>query len=122
MFTTLFSAALLSVAAQATAPDNAAPSAKLSQESKAVLRCSAAFALISYGQANGNEEALQWPDISTRGREFFVRSMAQMMDETGLDRAGIADLVGKEAQRLAENDDVQKVMPACLVMLDSSGV
>ncbi|MCK0129385.1 hypothetical protein [Erythrobacter sp. F6033] len=122
MMTTLISAALLSVSAQATTPDNAAAATKLSQESKAVLRCSAAFALISYGQANGHEDALKWPDVTTRGREFFVRSMAQMMDETGLDRDGIADLVGKEAQRLADNGEVQKVMPACLVMLDSSGV
>lgn len=122
MFMSLLSAALLSVTAQAAVPETSAQTSKLSQESKAVLRCSAAFALVSYGQANGNKDASGWPDVSIRGREFFVRSMAQMMDETGLNRDSIADLVGKEAQRLSDNGEVQKVMPACLVMLDASGV
>ncbi|MBV7258960.1 hypothetical protein [Erythrobacter crassostreae] len=122
MFTSLISAVLLSVSAQPANSDAGAQGSKLSQESKAVLRCSAAFALVSYGQSNGDADALKWPDVNTRGREFFVRSMAQMMDETGLNREGIADLVGKEAQRLSDTGEVYTVMPACLVMLDASGV
>lgn len=109
------SALLLSFSAQAATSD-------LSQSSKALLSCSAAFAIVSHGQSNGNEAALQWPKLEERGREFFVRSLAQLMDETGLDRDGISKLVSAEAQRLWDKDEIEAVMPACLVMLESSGV
>ncbi|MFL0357618.1 hypothetical protein ACI5KX_14230 [Erythrobacter sp. GH1-10] len=115
MITTLLSAALLAVSAEAPAP-------ALSQESKALLRCSAAFAIVSHGQSVGNEAALKWPRLDTRGREFFVRSLAQLMDETGLDRDGISALVSTEAQGLWDRQEVDKVMPSCLVMLEASGV
>lgn len=115
MFATLIPAALLLTTAQA------AP-AELSQESRALLRCSAAFAMVSHGQSVGNEAALQWPRLDTRGREFFVRSLARLMDETGLDRDGISALVSAEAQRLWDNGEVDQVMPACLLMLEGSGV
>ena len=111
----LLSAALLAASAQS-------PTSALSQESKALLRCSAAFALVSHGQSIGNEDALKWPSLETRGREFFVRSLAQLMDETGLGREGISQLVSSEAQRLWDEGEVDKVMPACLIMLDASGV
>ncbi len=119
MMTHLIGAALLAATAQA--PAHSAVQS-LSQESKALLRCSAAFAMVSHGQSTGNEAALRWPKLDTRGREFFVRSMAQLMDESGLDRDGIARLVSAEAQRLWDAGEVDKVMPACLVMLESSGV
>lgn len=96
--------------------------AQLSQENRALLRCSAAFALVSHGQANGNEAALKWPQLETRGREFFVRSLAQLMDQTGLDRTGISALVSREAQRIVDSDEIEQIMPACLVMLRASGV
>ena len=95
---------------------------RLSTESQAHLRCSAAFALVSYGQANGNEASLAWPDVDERGREFFVRVMAQIMDETGLDREGVAELAQREAQGLLDNGELERVMPACLAMLDASGL
>ena len=115
MITTLLTASLLAVSQSAASPS-------LSQESQALLRCSAAFAMVSHGQSIGNEEALKWPRLETRGREFFVRSLAQLMDETGLDRDGISQIVGEEAQRLWDKGEVAKVMPACLVMLEASGV
>ncbi|TRD11010.1 hypothetical protein FGU71_03515 [Erythrobacter insulae] len=122
MIMTLISSALLTLSAQASVSDISQKSSALSQQSKAVVRCSAAFALVSFGQGNGNEDALKWPKLEPRGREFFVRSLARLMDETGLDQAGIADLVGKEAQNLWDNDKVNDVMPGCLVMLEASGV
>ena len=115
MIANLLGAALLAASAPAAASD-------LSQESKALLRCSAAFAMVSHGQTNGNEEALKWPLLEGRGREFFVRQLARLMDETGLDRDGISQLASAEAQRLRDNREVNKVMPACLVMLEASGV
>ncbi|MBD2842865.1 hypothetical protein [Erythrobacter rubeus] len=122
MLTHLLGAALLAVSAQASPPAVSAQNASLSQESKALLRCSAAFAVVSHGQSISNEAALKWPPLDTRGREFFVRALAQLMDETGLDRAGISQLVSAEAQRLWDDGEIEAVMPACLVMLDASGV
>lgn len=113
MFTPLFAALL---AAQP------APAPTLSQESRALLRCSAAFAIVSRRQANGDPTAQRWPALETRGREFFVRALAQLMDQTGLDRDGIALLAGMEAKTLQDNGETEKLMPSCLVMLDSSGV
>lgn len=99
-----------------------APAPVLSQQSRALLRCSAAFALVSRRQANGDPVALRWPSLDERGREFFVRSLAQLMDETGLDRDGVAWLAGAEAKALQDSGETDKVMPSCLVMLESSGL
>lgn len=87
-----------------------------------MLRCSAAFALVSYGQSNGNEAALAWPQLDPRGQEFFVRSMAKLMDDTGLDRDQVSALASAEAQRLLDEDQVDAVMPSCLAMLEGSGL
>lgn len=99
-----------------------APAPVLSQESRALLRCSAAFALVSRRQANGDATARRWPALDVRGREFFVRSLAQLMDQTGLDRDGIALLAGVEAKALQDSGEADAIMPSCLVMLESSGV
>lgn len=117
-------AAAIGLAAQATAPVPPAtpPATPLSQENQALVRCSAAFALVSFGQESGNADAQKWPAIDPRGREFFVRALAQVMDETGLQRHAVAGLVQAEAQRLLDEEQVDAVMPACLTMLEASGV
>lgn len=112
--------ALIAAAALAAQPVPAAPA--LSQDDRALLRCAAAFAILAEGQANGNAAAKKWPPIEARGREFFVQVLAQMMDRTGLDRNGIARLISDEAQNLWDTQEAEKIMPACLVMLDASGV
>ncbi|XUU61208.1 hypothetical protein ACRAQ6_02750 [Erythrobacter sp. HA6-11] len=128
MTRTLLAAALLA-ALPATAiaqQDNGASfdpaSVQLSLENQTLLRCSAAFALVSFGQENGNEAALAWPKLDPRGQEFFVRSLAKLMDDTGLTRDQVSALASREAQRLLDEDQVDAVMPACLAMLESSGV
>ncbi len=113
--------ALETPASQASNPQPSASPA-LSQENRALLRCAAAFAVTANAQANGDAAAQQWPVLATRGREFFVRAMAQLMDATGLDRAGIAQLASKEAQVLTATGDIGKVMPSCLIMLESAGL
>lgn len=117
-------AILLAFAAPAAPETGAAAQAevKLSLEAKATLRCAAAFALVSHGQKNGNEAARKWPELTARGREFFVRSLAGLMDETGLDREGISQRVAAEAQALWDNQEVDAVMPSCLVMLERAGL
>lgn len=112
--------ALIAAAALAAQAAPAAPT--LSQENRALVRCAAAFALVAEGQAKGNAAAKKWPPVEVRGREFFVRALAQLMDATGLDRGGISQLVGAEAQGLWDRGDTDKVMPSCLVMLEASGV
>ncbi len=104
------------------APVVPAPQVQLTQENAALLRCSAAFALVSFGQANGNEASMRWPALDPRGQEFFVRSMAKLMDDTGLSRDEVSQLASAEAQRLLDEDQVDAVMPACLLMLEASGV
>jgi hypothetical protein len=109
-------AAMLALQATPAAPQ------PLTQENRALLRCAVAVALVSGGQAKGEAQALKWPELGTRGREFFVRAMAQLMDATGRDRAAISALANSEAQALAAGDEVARIMPSCLVMLESSGV
>lgn len=111
----------MTASAQDTAPAPFDPAAvKLSMENKTLLRCSAAFALVSYGQENGNEASLAWPKLDPRGQEFFVRSLAKLMDDSGLDREQVSALASKEAQRLLDENQVDAVMPACLSLLETA--
>jgi hypothetical protein len=121
MFTALLAPVLVAALALQAAPAPVAPDpAPLSQENRALVRCAAAFALVAQGQVAGDPQAKAWPDLSARGREFFVRAMAQLMDETGRDRAGIASLANAEAQALTTSGDLHKVMPSCLLMLEAA--
>lgn len=117
---TLILAAALMLQAVPAPPSAEAP--VISQENRALLRCAAAFALVSAGQARGEADASRWPTLGLRGREFFVRALAQVMDATQLDRDGIAALAEAEARALSANGDVGKIMPSCLLMLEASGV
>ena len=99
-------------------PEAAPPVLTLEQQTG--LRCSAAFALVAYGQSRGDAAALAWPAVADRGREFFVRFSAQLMDETGMSRDQVAALLGQEAQDLSATDRLGAVMPACLLLLDSA--
>ncbi len=119
MLTPLLAPLLSAALALQAAPATPQP---LSQENRALLRCAVAFAIVSGGQTNGDAQALKWPGLGTRGREFFVRAMAQLMDATGRDRAAISALANTEAQTLSANDEVGKIMPSCLLMLEASGV
>jgi len=93
---------------------------QLSSEDRAALRCAAAFALVDARQQQGQETG-DWPEIGERGREFFVVALAGLMDEYALDRPAIDQLVRSEAEKLIEADEVDAVMPACLLMLQASG-
>lgn len=117
MLTVLILAALALQAAPAPSPT---PPPPISQENRALLRCAAAFALVANGQAQGEQAAQQWPALGTRGREFFVRAMAQVMDAAGLDRDGITALANDEARALAASGETHKIMPSCLLMLESA--
>ena len=72
----------------------------------------------------GNAANTDWPDLlaNDRGREFFVRTVAKLMDDTGIAREGIALRGRKEAEKLRDPAELEAVMPACLMMLDASGL
>lgn len=100
------------LATQAAAP--ALP--QLTALQQGALTCSATFALDASRPGADEEQAV-------RGREFFVRTLARIMDETGAGREAIVALVGTEAQRLAaEPERLASVLPACRSLLDASGI
>lgn len=94
----------------------------LTLQQQAAVRCSAAFAIIGRGQDRGNAEALAYPMVNTRGREFFVRIAARLMDERGMSREDVALLMREQAQTMWDEGAIEDIMPGCLLMLDASGV
>lgn len=109
-------AAVLALQGTSAAPVVLAP------DQRALLRCAAAFALVAEGQARGAEDARRWPALAGRGREFFVRALAQVMDQTGLGREAIAAHTRAEARALSEAGEVDRIMPSCLTMLGAAGL
>ena len=128
MMTLLFLAAALvqpagTIAVQDTAPP-AGAQAEWPIRQQAALRCAVAVALAAEQQKAGTGSPADWPDLAAdnRGREFFVRTMVQLMDETGATREEIADRARAEAQDLQTGGRLIEVMPACLLMLQASGL
>ena len=109
----------LAVAAPAAA-QQPAPVPQLTEEQRTLLHCSATFAIVSGRQHAGDKEALAFPDITTRGREYFVRALVELMDEAHLDRDTIVKAVQAEAARLQDSPELLKGMPACLASLEAS--
>lgn len=115
----LFLALAVPAAAQAPA---------LSLEQRTLLRCSAAFGIVAAEQARGIESG--YPPLGERGREYFVRASARLMDELGLTREQVAAMLRDEVERLQslslEAEDpaatVDAIMQPCLVSLAASGL
>jgi len=113
---------LAAIAMQAAAPQAAPPApTTLTMQQQTALRCSIAIAMGAERQRAGEGEA-DWPDLTERGREFFVRSLAQLMDDTGMSREALMQAAAGEAADLQDGDNLQQVMPACLLMLNASGL
>lgn len=107
----------------AAAPAGSAPATqpRFTIEQQTAVRCSAAFAVVAAIQQQGG--GTQYPPLAERGREFFVRTAARLMDDTGMDHGQVAQALQGEAQALvADPGKLAAVMPACLVLLDSSGI
>jgi hypothetical protein len=94
----------------------------LSLEQSTALRCSAAFALTAEAQARGDADAASLPPLAGRGREYFVRVSAKLMDELELDRPRLSSLLRGHAVALVESKDATAVARACLPMLDAAGL
>lgn len=84
------------------------------------LRCSAAFAMVAAGQAKAEPDALAFPPLGQRGREYFVRVAAQMMDQTGATREQLQFMMLREATAIRSEGtkSLSGLMPPCLVLLD----
>ena len=100
------------------AAQQAQPSPTL--EHRMLLRCSAAFALVANRQAAGDAEALRFPPLGVRGKEYFARASARVMDEAHLDRAEIAQALETEARALVQGGGLAAIMPVCLSALEAS--
>lgn len=122
---------LLAVAAAPLAAQQEGEDAPvLGLEQAMQLRCSAAFAIIAGEQARGVESALEYPPLGERGREFFVRAMATLMDEQALSREQVEALLRAEVAKLQGDAMragepaayVDSVMQPCLLALEASGL
>lgn len=94
----------------------------LSLEQTTALRCSAAFALMAEAQKRGDPAAGALPPLAGRGREYFVRVSARLIDELGLDRDQLSALLQGQARQLAQEGNSATVARACLPMLDAAGL
>lgn len=118
----LIPAALALIPLAAFAQAQLPPAPDLTIEQRTGLRCSVAFALVAEGQARGDPEMRAYPPLGERGREFFVRTSARIMDETGLSREAVAGLLAAEVESLREDGALDQVMPPCMLLLDASGL
>lgn len=124
MFQLLLTGAAL--AAAPLAPPTAAPALTVDQET--ALRCSASFAIAAAEQSRGAKWALAFPQLLAGGKEYFVRTGARLMDETGLSRTEVQALVQRHALALragmARTSDPATVfaatMPLCLDLLETT--
>ena len=122
-------ALIAALIAAPTAAQEPAP-APMSLEQTMLLRCSAAFAVVAGEQERGSASALAYPPLAERGKEFFVRAGAQLMDERQLSREQIEAAVRTEAERFQSDSAraadrpgyVDGVMQPCLAALEATGL
>ena len=105
--------------AAASAP---APAPALTQPQSTALRCGVVFALGARMQQDGKPAAAAWPALATRGREYFVRVYARLLDDTGASRDQLVAMSGAEADALKDDGAVAGAMPVCLQLLDAAGI
>src|SRR6187200_190047 len=94
----LIAAALHAVPAAAQEPP------RFTLEHRMLLRCSAVFAIVAGEQQRGAPAAAVYPPLGSRGREYFARTGARLMDDLKISREqaeasirSAAEAVQKEA-------------------------
>ena len=121
----LVSAVLLAAPAAAQEPPP-----QFTLEHHLLLRCSAAFAIVAGEQERGVARALAYPPLGERGREYFARTGAKLMDDLKLSREQaaaslLAEVEGqqKASQEAADPDAyIDALMRPCLAALEASGL
>ena len=119
----LLSAVLLAAPATAQEPP------RFTLEHRMLLRCSAVFAIVAGEQERGTA-ARAYPPLGERGREYFARTGARLMDDLKLSREQVAAslLAEVEAQQKASREAadpaayIDSVMQPCLSALEASGL
>jgi hypothetical protein len=101
----------------------AAPAAEpaLTPPQAAALRCGVVFAVGAKLQEQNLPLALGWPPLAKRGREYFVRVTAKLMDDTGASRETLSAMAMRHVPALSTPAVVAAAMPGCLPLLDASG-
>jgi hypothetical protein len=117
--------ALLAAPALAQNSPAPAPLPALKPDQQAALHCSALFARIAHERADPGIAA-RLPDLGTRGSEYFVRTAARLMDDTGATRPQVTALFGnalREIDRTLEASTdraatLRGAMVPCRTLLD----
>ena len=126
MIRTLPILAALALSHPVSAQDAAAPAElpPLTMEQQTSFRCGVAFGLLAGAQKAGLEEAMAYPAIEPRGQEFFVRVTARIMEDERFTREVLKGLVDAELDHFGFDSfaTVEAVLPACLTLLDASGI
>ena len=88
------------------------------------LRCGVVFALVTRMQREGKGAgaAPGWPPLGTRGKEYFVRVTARLMEDTGATRDTISAIAAQEVPALQAEGVLDAARPACLSLLAASGL
>jgi hypothetical protein len=123
---------LLAAAVLLAAPAFAqqAETAQLTLEQTMLLRCSAVFAVVAGEQDRGVESAKAYPPLGARGKEFFVRASARVMDERHLSREQVEAALRAEAARFQADSArapdrarfVDGAMQPCLAALEAAAL
>ena len=87
----------------------------------AALRCGVVFALGAKLQEDRSLLAAGWPPLRTRGKEYFVRVTAKLMDDTKASRETLAAMAMRQVPALGDPRATAAAMPGCLPLLDASG-
>lgn len=122
--------ALLLASAVLAIPAAAQQAPRFTLEQRMQLRCSAVFAIVAGEQERGVARALAYPALGERGREYFSRTGAKLMDELKLSREQSAASLRAEvqAQQKALQDAADpdaylaSLMQPCLAALEASGL
>ena len=88
-------------------------------------RCGIAFAVVEGWQGADDPRGRAYPPMASNGgREFFVVAMARLMDARSLTREDVMRMVALELDRHKADDyaAIDAMMPACLALLQSSGI
>lgn len=120
----LLLSALLAVPAAAQEPP------RFTLEHRMLLRCSATFAIVAGEQQRGVASAAAYPPLGERGREYFVRASARLMDELELTREQVEASLRTEVEDLGKASGeaadpaayLDSVMRPCLSALEASGL
>lgn len=84
-------AALAAASVPAAAQEMASPH-HVTLEQETALRCSAVFAIVGAEQARKDPVSASLPRLGNRGREYFVRTTARLMDESGATREHVKSM------------------------------